>query len=166
MKKKIGIALLTFILLYVLYLCRSGYKSVKHKQELALEIQIMPDLELNYVKHIICSPPAEYKIIYFFSPQCEHCKYMTHSIVQNPTFFSNSEIRMITFEKGQVLEHFITDYNLTSIPFISIGIDSSYQFPRVFGSSIIPSIYIYRRDTLVAKFLGEVKIESLVEKLK
>jgi hypothetical protein len=166
MKKYIGLTLLAFILIYVTYLFRLGYERIIHKEQTANEIRKLPELKLDYIKYTSLNITPKYKILYLFSPDCDHCQYMTQSILQNPSAFCNCEIRMITFGTRESTMQFIDKFGINKIPFISISIDSSFQFPKIFGTSIIPSIFIYKDNSLITKYLGEVKIESILEKLK
>ncbi|MBY0480493.1 MAG: thioredoxin family protein [Chitinophagaceae bacterium] len=155
-----GIIAISFLLLSVLI-----YLKILQKNTIQKEIQILPKLPFSYFQYS-SSKTTAHKIIYFFSPFCDHCKYMTSEIINNKKAFSNSTIYMITNDDKESVIDFAETYRLKGMPFLNIMIDTSFDFQKTFGSSVIPSFYIYKNDTLTNKYSGEILIKTILDNIK
>ncbi len=101
-------------------------------------------------------------IINYFHPSCEHCQYMAGELIKDSQKLKNFQILMITSADSKSTTKFKNDYNL-SLPNIKILRDTSYQFQNIFGTAVVPSFFIYEKNKLIKKIIGETKIENLID---
>ncbi|MBH2003721.1 MAG: redoxin domain-containing protein [Sphingobacteriia bacterium] len=101
-------------------------------------------------------------IINFFSPSCEHCQYIAKTLFQKRDTIKDMQIFMISQESALDIRRFSTEYHLDSIPSIVLLRDAKYEFENIFGTSIIPSFFVYRNKKLTKKVLGETDLSHLI----
>jgi thiol-disulfide isomerase/thioredoxin len=97
-----------------------------------------------------------------FSPACEHCQYMAVEFLKDSQKIKDIQILMITTADYESSAKFSNDYKLSLLQNVMILRDTDYQFQKIFGTSFIPSFYIYENNKLVKKIIGETKIENLI----
>lgn len=117
--------------------------------------------ELKWIDELDSSKPV---VIFYFHPECEHCRYEASEIGKWPEKFCNVNMIMITSDTlSKEVEAFAIKYHLCEIENITILFDPEYTFERFFGTSIIPSIFIYGSDRkLIKKYNGEIKISAII----
>ena len=101
-------------------------------------------------------------IINHFSPTCEHCQYMAGEFLKKSQKLKDIQILMITSADSASVSKFNSDYKLSLLPNIIILRDTNYQFQKTFATGVVPSFFIYEKNKLVKKIIGETKIENLV----
>jgi thiol-disulfide isomerase/thioredoxin len=101
-------------------------------------------------------------IINYFNPACEHCQYMAKSYVKNADKLNDISLIMITIADSSSISKFRNDYHLDSLHNITFLRDPKLQFEKIFGTSSVPSFFIYKDRKLVKKIIGETKIENLL----
>ena len=102
-------------------------------------------------------------IIQLFSPDCEHCQYMAQSFLINKEKIIHLEILMITpFGDSASVTKFSHDYGLDSLNNIQLLLDTQGDFFKLFGSSAVPSFFVYKNNMLVKSIMGETTIENLL----
>lgn len=100
----------------------------------------------------------------YFNTGCEHCQYEVVQIIKNEKQLNQANLLMISNQPVQELKAFDSLYHLSSYPFIKLLRDSAGSFPEIFGTAMVPSMFIYNNEKrLVKKFLGETKIENLIQ---
>lgn len=103
-------------------------------------------------------------IIELFSPDCEHCQYMAKALVANRDNFLDAEIIMVTpFGDSATVAKFVEKYQLNLLPKGHFLLDTRLDFPKIFGTSIVPSFFIYKNNKLVKSIKGETKVENLLD---
>jgi thiol-disulfide isomerase/thioredoxin len=101
-------------------------------------------------------------ILNHFSPNCEHCQYMAGEFIKDSQKLKDVQILMITSADSAIVAKFNNDYKLSLLPNIIILRDTNYQFQKTFGTSVVPSFFIYEHNKLVKKIIGETLINNLV----
>lgn len=102
-------------------------------------------------------------IIQLFSPDCEHCQYMAQNFIKNKEKLKNIEIVMVTpFGDSTSVVKFAQTYQLNSLTNVHLLLDTKADFFKIFGSSLVPSFYVYKNNKLVKSIKGETKIENLL----
>jgi thiol-disulfide isomerase/thioredoxin len=119
------------------------------------------DGELFNINDII-NNKAKLIIFNYFNPDCEHCQYMVKSFFADKNKLSDVTIVMVTAADSTATARFYTDYKLNELPNIIVLRDPAFQFPKIFGTGIVPSFFIYKNKKLVKKIMGETKIENLL----
>lgn len=106
-------------------------------------------------------------IIQLFSPDCEHCQYMAQSFAKNKERLKRMEILMVTpFGDSSSVIKFSHDYGLDSLSNIRLLLDTHADFFKIFGTSLVPSFYVYKNNKLIKSIKGETKIENLINPVK
>lgn len=101
-------------------------------------------------------------ILNHFSPNCEHCQYMTGEFLKDSQKIKDIQILMITSADSLSAAKFNSDYKLSLLPNIIILRDTNYQFQKTFGTGVVPSFFIYEQNKLVKKVIGETIIDNLI----
>ena len=101
-------------------------------------------------------------IINFFNPDCEHCQYMVQQYAKNANKFKGIRWLMVTIADNIEVDNFRSHYHLDALPDIVLLRDSKFQFEKIFGTSVVPSFFVYKYKKLVRKIIGETKIENLL----
>lgn len=101
-------------------------------------------------------------LVNFFSPTCEHCQYMASSFIKNKEQLQNVKIVMVTIADSISVTRFKKDYQLSKLSNVLLLRDTQFQFEKIFGTSVVPSFFLYVNGKLVKKIIGETKIENLL----
>ncbi len=148
------------------YLGYKAYEVYTVKKISSDNIQNLPELPFKFLKPLDIKS-GKSKIINLFSSDCEHCLFMTSQIIKYKEQFPDSEILMITADDTEKARNFQKSFGIDSLDFINIGVDTSHSFMQLFGSTAIPSFYIYdEADKLKSSYKGEIKIEKLIDSVK
>ncbi|WP_031528295.1 TlpA family protein disulfide reductase [Dyadobacter crusticola] len=165
-RRNIFYIIATALIVILAYLGYKGYEVYTIKKKSADNIQNLPDLSFQFLKPLHSGSDKK-KIINYFSSDCEHCLFMTEQIIKHKDQLNNSEILMITADNLEKAQNFQRSYGIDSLDFINIGVDTSHAFMRLFGSTAIPSFYIYdEAGRLTSSYKGEIKIEKLIDSIK
>ena len=101
-------------------------------------------------------------IINLFSPNCEHCQYMAETFKNNKDNLKNVSIIMISYADSATVSRFYDSNGLKNLPNVVVLRDPCFKFYKTFGTSAVPSFFIYNNKRLVKKIIGETKIENLL----
>jgi thiol-disulfide isomerase/thioredoxin len=101
-------------------------------------------------------------IINYFNPDCEHCQYMAQSLAQHANDIKDIQILMVTIADSATVVKFAGDYGINTLPNITLLLDKNFRFGKIFGTTTVPSFFVYRDKKLVKKIIGETKIENLL----
>lgn len=102
-------------------------------------------------------------IINYFNPECEHCQYMAQTYREHAAELKDLQILMVTIADSAKTARFTQTYKLDSIPAITIMLDKKRTFAGTFGTTMLPSFFIYKNEQLLNKYFGETKIENLLK---
>lgn len=163
MKKKILKRVVGYLILILLIIIIvKGYYAISEFDKTDKRIQSMPLISFT---RLYGDSVDYYKgriVVYYFSPECEHCQYMTKKLVENCNYHSEIRFVMVTSAGISSAKDFIKLYHIAECRSISVYTDTILSFNKLFGSSIIPSFFIYENGILVKKVVGETKIENLL----
>ena len=73
------------------------------------------------------------------------------------------QILMVTIADSATTKLFAQTYKLDSIPAITILLDNKRTFASTFGTTMLPSFFIYKNGQLISKYFGETKMETLLK---
>ena len=105
-------------------------------------------------------------LIFYFHPECEHCQYEASEIGLNAAEFINTNIIWITPDDSlERVDEFITSNHLWEVDNLAVLLDHENTFQQFFGNSPFPTVFIYQNDSLQTKFVGETKIEALINSI-
>jgi len=102
-------------------------------------------------------------IIMFFSPDCDHCKHQTESILQDFSKFKDIEIVMATYQPFEELKEFNTHYRIFEHPNMKLGRDEKFFLPPFYKIKNLPYLALYdKKGNLVTTFEGTQKIDTIL----
>lgn len=167
MKSLVKITLILVCTALFVYLCSRIYKKGRVKNEIERSTALLPAYSFTTQNNAdYTSKDAQTntgKIIFnHFSPTCEHCQYMVKSYLTNKEKLKDAIILMVTIADSASVAKFSKEYQITSMPNIVLLRDTKYQFEKTFGTSVVPSFFIYKNNKLVKKIIGETKIDNLL----
>jgi hypothetical protein len=106
-------------------------------------------------------------MIMLFSPDCEHCKHETESIIANIDAFKKVQIIMSTTLPFERILEYYNHYDLKRFDNIIIGKDVNYMLPVFFDIHNLPFLAFYnRKQELISVFSGALPINRVIEELK
>jgi peroxiredoxin len=109
--------------------------------------------------------PNQPTVIIYFNPECEHCQYEATEIGRQPKRFAKTNMILITPDDStKRIEAFADKYKLWQVDNLVILFDRNGQFKKQFGTSVVPSVFIYGANKrLLKQFSGEVKMEAVLK---
>jgi len=106
-------------------------------------------------------------IVMFFSPDCDHCKRQTDSILADFAEFKNIEIVMATYQPFEEMKEFNTHYRLSEHPNIKIGRDEKFFLAPFYKIRNLPYLALYnKKGKLVTTFEGTQKVGTILNAFK
>jgi thioredoxin-related protein len=102
-------------------------------------------------------------IIMYFSPDCDHCKHQTESILADSKKFKDIEIIMATYQPFEELKEFNEHYRMAEHPNIKMGRDEKFFLPPFYKIRNLPYLALYdKKGNLVTTFEGTQKIDTIL----
>lgn len=102
-------------------------------------------------------------IIMFFSPDCDHCKHQTESILSDFSKFRDIEIIMATYQPFEELKEFNTHYKMAEHPNIKLGRDEKFFLPPFYKIRNLPYLALYdKKGNLITTFEGTQKVDTIL----
>ena len=89
---------------------------------------------------------------------------MTNLLIKHKNMVKDKKILMITISDITTVSVFIKRYQLYSLPNITVLRDPKLECSKLFGTTVVPSFFVYENNQLIKKMEGETKIENLVNK--
>jgi peroxiredoxin len=110
---------------------------------------------------------AQPTVIISFMPTCHFCQYEAKAIKEQSTTFEEVNLLMVTSAPKKEALQFAEDYNLKEDPNILVLTDEFHQFQAIFGTVVVPAVFIYdKKQNLTKHFSGETKIEAILKYLE
>lgn len=166
MKKIIGVAIISCVLVLVGVVAFKVRNKLNSEAAVEKKISRLPSFEFTMLngQTFERSNIKEQKVIVnYFNPECEHCQHMAQMYRQHASALNDMQILMVTIADSATVKRFKEDYKLDSIPTIILLLDKKRTFSNIFGTTKLPSFFIYKNMNLVKRFYGETKIENLLE---
>jgi peroxiredoxin len=158
------------ISILILSLALGGFylinKKAEEKAQAKEKIQTMPDFHFLALDSTVFSATnlAERKtILVYFNSTCEHCQYEAGEISKHIDKFSNVNLLFVSEQNLAEIRAFSETYGLDKQENVKFLKAPDNGFYKIFGSSPIPSVFIYNVDRqLVKNYKGETRIELLM----
>jgi Thioredoxin. len=166
--KKIAFTIIGIVVIALaVYLCSRIYNKIQQKRSVEKNTATLPAFNFCTLNNTVFTnnnlPDSTGKMILnFFSPTCEHCQYMATQYVQHKQQLNGIIILMVTVADSITTKNFYADYKLNQSPNIIVLRDKKFQFPKTFGTGVVPSFFIYKNQKLIKKIIGEAKVENLL----
>ncbi len=101
-------------------------------------------------------------VIISFMPTCHFCQYEAKAVEEHSAAFEQVNLLMVTSAPEAEAIQFAEEYKLKDDPNVVILTDEFQQFQTTFGTSAVPSVFIYdKQQKLVKHFAGETKMEAI-----
>ena len=102
-------------------------------------------------------------IIMYFSPDCDHCKHQTESILADFSKFKDIEIIMATYQPMEELKEFNEHYRMAEHSNIKMGRDEKFFLPPFYKIRNLPYLALYdKKGNLITTFEGTQKIDTIL----
>ena len=102
-------------------------------------------------------------IIMYFSPDCDHCKHQTESILADFSKFKDIEIIMATYQPMEELKQFNEHYRMAEHSNIKMGRDEKFFLPPFYKIRNLPYLALYdKKGNLITTFEGTQKIDTIL----
>jgi thiol-disulfide isomerase/thioredoxin len=141
-------------------------KKAEEKAQAREKIQAMPNFQFLALDSTVFSAAdlAERKtVLVYFNSTCEHCQYEAAEISKHIKEFKNINLLFVSEQNLAEIRAFAETYGLDKQDNIKFLKAPNNGFYKLFGSSPIPSIFIYSADKqLVKNYKGETRIELLM----
>ena len=106
-------------------------------------------------------------LIVYFSPECDHCRHQTDSILAKIDMLKNIQILMATYQPFEEMKEFYKKYRLSRYQNISIGRDVNFFFPPFYKITNLPYLILYNeKGKLVTTFEGITRIDTVLQAFK
>jgi thiol-disulfide isomerase/thioredoxin len=106
-------------------------------------------------------------VLFFFSPDCEHCQMVTDSLVKYMPQMKEADFYMFTFMPLTELRPFAEKKHLNELRNVTLGKDYEFFFPMYYKATTVPWLVVYdRHKRLVKAWNGGVKMPELIEMLQ
>lgn len=103
----------------------------------------------------------------FFNPDCEHCQKETKELMAYKEELKNIPIVMVSALSYKLIKEFYTDYNIASMPNITMGQDVDYVLGTKYRPGRFPAIFVYDNKGKLAKvFAGGGEVPAIIEATK
>lgn len=110
-------------------------------------------------------PKRKAALIMLFSPECDHCRHQTDSILANMKRFKNIQIVMASVLPFDYIRRFYVEYKLDQYPNIVVGRDSRFLLPGFFQSHSLPVLGLYdKKKNLIEVVEGTMPVPTLLSK--
>jgi len=151
-----------------IWLCNYNWKSYRTKKEIGNLIQRVQHccFESLAGKEMCIDEfnPEQPTVILYFHPECEHCQYEASEIGNSPAQFEKANMILITADDStKRIEDFAMKYHLWKVDNLTILLDRKKHFKSHFGTTVVPSIFIYGPDRKLLKMLkGEIQMKAVI----
>lgn len=106
-------------------------------------------------------------VIIFFSPDCDHCQRETKELLAYKKELEGIQIVMASPAAYTMVKDFYKDYNIASMPGITMGYDPEHRFSMRFPLRTYPGIFVYdARGQLAKAFVGNAGVPAILDALK
>lgn len=159
--------LAVFISAVVFLLVHKTIEAQSRKEQVMAKIAQFPS-KLPFQSLDSFSYPAfkQASILFYFHPQCDHCSYEAGTIQKQLDAFSSTQLIWVSEADSTSIRHFAQDHQLDQAPNVHWMSDTADVFARTFGSSSVPSVWIYSQDgQLLKHYKGETKPAALLKYL-
>lgn len=116
--------------------------------------------QLPFEKHIL---------IIYFSPDCEECQKLTHTITGRINDFRNVSIAMITYQPPQLMRDYVKKNNLLVYSNIYVGTEYPNLFVRDYYNIMnFPYMALYDKNgDMVRKYTNkEIDVDDLINRIR
>lgn len=166
-KLYLGLTIMLLLLGVVLTLSFKIFKRQQEKQMADQQKIILPNFTFftvdgNKIDNTVVKN-GENVFLVFFDPECDFCMNEIKEITQNIEKIPQTKVILVSEAETEKIRLFIKNFSLSSYPNIVTLHDKANTFRKLFGSVMVPSLFIYNRNRkLIKEYHGETKFSSLL----
>lgn len=169
-KKKILFIIIIAIVSLLFYLGYNVVTKAKGKNEIAKQIQTIPQFKLQTLDSIPFSNTNLKSnlstIFIYFNSECDFCQHEAKSISENLNTFKSVQFIFVSTEDIASIKQFSKVYKLNNKPNITFLYDSFNNFSSQFDASFIPYILIYdNNQKLIKTHKGQLNANGILRAL-
>jgi len=154
------------VLLGLSFLGYKTYRVMEKKKQARQAARQLPKLDFEFLNPLVIRNGIPVLVI-FFSPDCDHCQYMTKKIVEHHDEFKEVQLIMIAPATKAGIQQFANEYDLNKLKDVNLGMDTNFKFFKIFGSTMTPSFFVYNRQHVLVKSIqGETKLSNILSLIK
>lgn len=159
--------LVTLISAVIFLLLRKTIEAQSRKEQVIVKTAQRPaKLPFQALARFNYPPTKQSSIIFYFHPECDHCSYEAEAIHKQLEDFRFTQLIWISAADSSSIRHFAREHQLDQVPNVHWMSDTADVFTRNFGSSSVPSVWIYGQDgQLLKHYKGETKPAALLKYL-
>jgi len=151
--------ILYFTLFFILSSCKKREDSLPNFNLLLLDSTTI--LSSNKI------PVGKPIVLFFFSPDCEHCQAETEAVLNNIDSLKNVRFYFATFDSMEKLKIFNEYYDLPKYKNIVLGRDYKFFLPRFYHITSTPYTALYdSQKELKVAFIGETDASTMITEIK
>ena len=98
-----------------------------------------------------------------FQPDCDHCQREAEQIRLNLEGFKDYKLYFISSAPMPEITRFAEQYKLVNLNNVVFARTEAQNVIKAFGPIEAPSIYLYKKGSLIESFNGEVAIEVVLK---
>jgi peroxiredoxin len=104
-------------------------------------------------------------LLVYFSPNCDHCKKFTDSLVANINSFKNIQIVMMSYFSLDEIKKFEKAYHLTKFTNVKTGTEGyTFKVLKFYNISQFPFVAVFNSKGILQKtFVEDVPMQSLIK---
>lgn len=111
--------------------------------------------------------PSQRTALMFFHPECEYCRKEVEGILARHKEMRNVQWLFITLAPTEIVEDFLAEYPLESIPDAYVLREDWPDTYKQFGVKGPPALFIYDESgNLVRRHMGATSIKTIVQELQ
>ena len=106
-------------------------------------------------------------IIFYFSPDCDHCKHQWAEMEKQMKELKKYQIVMVTYQPFEEMVDFYKAHNIAGYTNIKMGQDFKFFLPPFYRMQSLPFLALYDKSgRLITTFEGNVKADKLLAAFK
>ena len=114
-----------------------------------------------------CLDPSKRTALLFFHPECEYCQKEVEGILARHREMRSVQWLFITLAPTEVVEEFLAEYPLESIPDAYVLRENWPDTYEQFGVKGPPALFIYDENgNLIKRHMGATSIKTIVQELQ
>jgi hypothetical protein len=169
MRKIILSTIILTIFIFGLYLAIGIVRKIQNQRIVTEKIAQLPAFSFSTLSNEVFNSEVISKgpvLVLYFHPECEHCQWEMGEIFKSQIPVAFSKVLLISSAQSDTILNFLRQFHYSDYPSVIPLVDSSYNFEQYFGSSMVPSSYVYDSDLKLIKFIrGEAKTEAILNLL-
>lgn len=120
------------------------------------------NLDSSEVINLFYAKEGRPTVLFFFSPDCEHCQITTDSLMANMAEMQEANFYFMTFMPLSLLRPFAKRHHFERYRNIIAGKDYQFFFPRFYGATTVPYLVIYdKHKKFVKLYDGSIRISEI-----